>query len=158
MIIILGYSLITAVLWLLCKKKYFKNNIKIIIPLKHGWTKNNFKTTVTNCGFKENCKTTVTNGGFIHLQKIYVDAYVDAKRLIWQIFWDGYYSYHFFLPMDYFGLKLYIRHIDWHTWLDGSPSRKTTTYIRHIDKHTWLDPLNVLKTGQNRDDSVQLRI
>ena len=46
------------------KKKYFKNNIKIIIPLKHGWTKNNFKTTVTNYDSKENCKTTVINCGF----------------------------------------------------------------------------------------------
>ena len=110
---ILGYSLITVVFMIIMIKKYFKNNIKIIIPLKHGWTKNNFETAVTNCGFKENCKTTVTdcgfkdiyetfkttviNGGFIHLEKkIYVDTYMDAKRLVWQIFWDWYYSYHFF--------------------------------------------------------------
>ena len=45
-------------------KKYFKNNAKIIIPLKHGWIKNNFETIVTNCAFKENCKTTVTDCGF----------------------------------------------------------------------------------------------
>ena len=94
-------------------KKYFKNNIKIIILLKHGWTKNNFETTIINCGSKENCKiivtnggfkdiyetfkTTVTNGGFTYLKKkIHVDVYVDAKRLVWQIFWDGYYSCHFF--------------------------------------------------------------
>ena len=66
-------------------KKYFKNNIKIIILLKHVWTINNFKTAVTNSGSKENCnttvidcgfkdiyetfKTTVTNGGFTHLKK-----------------------------------------------------------------------------------------
>ena len=59
-------------------KKYFKNNIKIITPLKWGQIKNNCKTTVCNCGFKEtsfktvvnnygskrNCKTTVCNCGF----------------------------------------------------------------------------------------------
>ena len=50
MIMILGYSLITVVFMIIMIKKYFKNNIKIIIPLKHGWTKNNFETTVTNCG------------------------------------------------------------------------------------------------------------
>ena len=32
-------------------KKYFKNNIKIITPLKWGWIKNNYKTTFTNYGF-----------------------------------------------------------------------------------------------------------
>ena len=52
MIMILGYSLITVVFMIIMIKKYFKNNIKIIIPLKHGWTKNNFETAVTNCGFK----------------------------------------------------------------------------------------------------------
>ena len=40
-------------------KKYFKNNIKIIILLKRTWIKNNFETIVINCGFKENYKTTV---------------------------------------------------------------------------------------------------
>ena len=45
-------------------KKYFKNNIKIIIALKRRWIKNNFETTITNCGFKKNCKTTVANCGF----------------------------------------------------------------------------------------------
>ena len=45
-------------------KKYFKNNSKIIILLKYEWIKNNFETTVTNCGYKENCKTTVTDCGF----------------------------------------------------------------------------------------------
>ena len=45
-------------------KKYFKNNIKIIILLKHEWTKNNFETIVTNCGFKKNCKITVINCDF----------------------------------------------------------------------------------------------
>ena len=41
-----------------------KNNIKIIISLKHGWIKNNFKTIVTNYGSKENCKTTFTDCDF----------------------------------------------------------------------------------------------
>ena len=45
-------------------KKYFKNNIKITIPLKYVQIKNNCKTTVCNCGFKGNCKTTVCNCGF----------------------------------------------------------------------------------------------
>ena len=45
-------------------KKYFKNNIKITILLKHVWIKNNCKTTVTNCGFKGNYKTMVCNYGF----------------------------------------------------------------------------------------------
>ena len=45
-------------------KKYFKNDIKIITPLKWGWIKNNYKTTVTNRGFKGNCKITVCNCGF----------------------------------------------------------------------------------------------
>ena len=45
-------------------KKYFKNNIKIIILLKRVWIKNNFETTVTNCGFKENSKATVCDCGF----------------------------------------------------------------------------------------------
>ena len=93
-------------------KKYFKNNIKIIILLKHRWTKNNFETTVSNCGSKENWKTTVTDCGFKDIyetfkitvtddgftlkKKIHIDAYVNAKRLVWQILWNGYYYYHFF--------------------------------------------------------------
>ena len=48
----------------LIKKKYFKNNIKIITPLKWGRIKNNCKTTISNYGFKGNCKTTVCNCGF----------------------------------------------------------------------------------------------
>ena len=50
-------------------KEYFKNNIKIIIALKRRWIKNNFETTITNCGFKdisETFKTIVTKGGFLH--------------------------------------------------------------------------------------------
>ena len=35
--------------------------IKNILPLKWRWIKNNFKTTVTNCGFKENCKIIICN-------------------------------------------------------------------------------------------------
>ena len=50
-------------------KKYFKNNIKIIILLKHEWTKNNFETTIINCGSKENCKTTVNDCGFKDIYK-----------------------------------------------------------------------------------------
>ena len=49
-------------------------------------TVENCKTIVTYCGFKdiyETFKTTITNDGFIHLKKIYVDVYVNAKRLIW---------------------------------------------------------------------------
>ena len=66
-------------------KKYFKNNIKIIILLKYGWTKNNFEITITNHGSKENCKIIITycdfkdiyetfkiiiiTGGFIYFKK-----------------------------------------------------------------------------------------
>ena len=52
-----------------CDKEYFKNNIKITILLKRVWIKNNFETTITNCGFKdisETFKTIVTNGGFLY--------------------------------------------------------------------------------------------
>ena len=52
-------------------KKYFKNNIKIIILLKYGWTKNNFETIVINCGFKKNCKITVTNCGFKNIYETF---------------------------------------------------------------------------------------
>ena len=45
-------------------KKKFKNNIKIITPLKWGRIKNNCKTTVSNCGSDRNYKTTVCNCGF----------------------------------------------------------------------------------------------
>ena len=41
--------------------------IKNILPLKWRWIKNNFETTVTNCGFKENCKTTILNCGFKYI-------------------------------------------------------------------------------------------
>ena len=37
---------------------------KNILSLKWRWIKNNFETTVTNCGFKENCKTIICNCGF----------------------------------------------------------------------------------------------
>ena len=83
---------VTVILWLLWQKyffygyydkEYFKNNIKIIILLKWVWIKNNFETTVTNCGFKdisETLKITVTDNGFLHLKReIYVDTYVDIK-------------------------------------------------------------------------------
>ena len=79
--------------------KKFKNNIKITIPLKQGWTKNNFENIVTNCGFKENCKTTVIdcdfkdisenfkitviNGGFTHLKKNPYGCLHGCKRLVW---------------------------------------------------------------------------
>ena len=66
-------------------KKYFKNKIKIIIPLKHRWIKNNFEITVINRSSKKNCKiiicncdfndifetfkTIVINSGFLYLKK-----------------------------------------------------------------------------------------
>ena len=69
--------------------------IKNILPLKWRWIKNNFETTVTNCGFKENCKTTIANcgfkyifetfkiivikSGFLHLKKNHVDAHAHTK-------------------------------------------------------------------------------
>ena len=52
-------------------KKYFKNNIKIIILLKHGWTKNNFETTITDCDFKENYKITITNCDFKNIYETF---------------------------------------------------------------------------------------
>ena len=40
----------------------------------------------------------------------YTRCLPEYKKLFWQIFWDGYYSYNykFFLRIDYFGLKLEI--------------------------------------------------
>ena len=52
-------------------KKYFKNNIKIIILLKHEWTKNNFETTVNNYGFKKNCKIIIINCGIKDIYKTF---------------------------------------------------------------------------------------
>ena len=92
-------------------KKNFKNNIQSITPLKWGRNKNNCKTTVSNCGFKEtsfktavsncgskrNCKTivcncgfkeisvsfktTVTNGGFLHLKSMWMLTWIKKTTL-----------------------------------------------------------------------------
>ena len=42
-------------------------------------------------------------------KKIPYGCLYGCKKLIWQIFWDEYYSYPFFLPLDYFGHKLGVR-------------------------------------------------
>ena len=41
------------------------------MSLKRGWIKNNFETTVTNCGSNENNKTIVTDCGFKDISKIF---------------------------------------------------------------------------------------
>ena len=74
-------------------KKYFKNNAKIIIPLKHGWIKNNFETIVTNCAFKENCKTTVTDCGFKDISGTFKTTVTNdgfthlKKKIMWMLTW-----------------------------------------------------------------------
>ena len=157
-------------------KKYFKNNIKIITPLKWGWIKNNYKITVTNCGFKGNCKTTVcncgfketsfktavsncgsnrnykttvcnydfkeisisfkttiTNGDFLYLKSMW--CLRGQRRLLWQIFSNGYYSYHFFLQINYFDLKLGEGGGD--TWQGLSEWWRIKKRWREVDERWW---------------------
>ena len=61
--------------------KKFKNNIKITIPLKQGWTKNNFENIVTNCGFKENCKTIIYDCSFKNIFETFKTIVIDDDFL-----------------------------------------------------------------------------
>ena len=62
-------------------KKYFKNNIKIAIPLKRKWIKNNFETIVTNCGFKKNCKTIDYDYDFKDISTIFKITFTNSNFL-----------------------------------------------------------------------------
>ena len=89
-------------------KEYFKNNIKITILLKPG-LKIILKPQLLTVVLRkyEKFKTTVTNDGFLHLKKKSMWMFTLIQNISWQIFWNEYYSYHFFFQqMDYFGLKL----------------------------------------------------